>query len=255
MKLVDAHCHLESEELRGRIPEVLAGARRAGVYQLVTCAVRPEDWDLSESIARAHEEVVCALGVHPWFVKAEDLTRVEDLADARERGAHAIGEIGLDKKIETPTMDLQQSVFEAQLAVAKEINLPVVIHCRGTFDEVLASLRRVGVPEAGGVIHAFSGSVELAEVFIGLGMSFSMGRALTYRNSRKRAKVLQRIYPDHFLLETDSPDMPPVEVAQDEANIPANIVYNLQAAAEILEEPKERVADQTTRNAIQLFGL
>jgi TatD DNase family protein len=254
MKLVDAHCHLESEEFGDALPAVVADARRVGVAGFITCAVTPEGWVKSRAVASQFSEVHFAMGVHPWYVEERHLTLVDGLGEAGERGACAIGEIGLDRKIGEPPFALQQAAFERQLSIAKSVHLPIVIHCRGAFDDLIRLLRAVGPPQAGGIVHAFSGSVELAEVLIELGLSFSLGGALTYRNSRKRQRVLDRIYPDHFLLETDSPDLAPVE-AQGRPNTPANILYNLRAAAEILGVPAEDVADATTRNAVRIFGL
>ena len=252
--LVDAHCHLEAEEFSDRLPEVLAEARGAGIVRLVTASVTPEEWPRSAAIAATHPEVAFAWGIHPWFVREEHLSHMERLAMARETGAVAIGEIGLDKKIESPDFALQQRLFEAQLAVAQAIGLPVVMHCRGAFNELIASLRRVGPLPAGGLVHAFSGSVEVAEECIGLGLSFSMGASLSYKPSKKRLAVLARIYPEHLLLETDSPDMPPAQVPE-KPNMPANIRYNLAGAARMLGESEADVAAATTRNAARLFGL
>ncbi len=254
MILVDAHCHLESEEFADSLATVLAEAVQAGVRRLVTCAVTPSQWPQSKAIAQAHPEVAFALGIHPWFVQESDLAAISELHGAARCGACAIGEIGLDKKNQEPSLDLQIRAFEAQLDVARSINLPVVVHCRGAFNEVLESLKRVGAPEAGGLLHAFAGSPELADAFKAMGFSFSMGRSLTYRNSKKREAVLRRIYPERFLLETDSPDMPPVEV-DSPTNVPSNLVYMLRAAADIMEEPVEQVAAATTRNACNLFGF
>jgi TatD DNase family protein len=254
MRLVDAHCHLASEEFEGRLDEVLDDARNAGIVAMISSATRPGDWPRSRMMAGQHSDVFFTLGIHPWFVTPHDTEAVRQLHEAPTLGACAIGEIGLDTKIETPSIDLQICVFELQLVAAREAGLPVVVHCRGAFDALLRSVKAIGLPSRGGVIHAYSGSAELADEFIKLGFSFSMGRSLTYRNSRKREEVLRRIYPDHFLLETDSPDMPPVE-AGDSVNVPANIRYNLRAAAEVLGLPEEEVAETTTRNAVRVFNL
>lgn len=254
MLLVDAHCHLESDELRGQLDALLADARAAGVVRLVTAAVSPEQWPVPASIAGAHPEVAYALGIHPWFATPAHVDEMEALLDAARPGAAAIGEIGLDKKIDTPGMDVQRRVFEAQLNVAAEAELPVVIHCRGAFNELIECFKRVGAPPRGGIVHAFSGSVEVAEACLGYGLDFSMGGALSYRNSKKRARVLKRIYPDHLLLETDSPDMPPVQVNH-KPNVPANIRFNLRGAAETLGLEAEAIAEQTARNAARVFAL
>ncbi len=255
MRLVDAHCHLEDESLHSRLDDVLRDAREAGVSGLLTCAVTPEQWPVSAGIARCHPEVAFALGVHPWYAKPEHLPQLERLREARELGASAIGEIGLDKKIEAPSLEFQTQVFETQLAIAKELALPVVIHCRGAFNELFASLKRIGTPSPAGIIHAFSGNIQLARTFVTFGLKFSLGRSLTYKPCKKRAELLQFIYPDHFLLETDSPDMPPVGADPDAPNEPRNLVLNLRGAVDILGRDESEIAEATTRNALQLFGL
>lgn len=254
IRLVDAHCHLESEEFADRLGEIIAGARTAGIVKLITAAIVPEQWEQSAAIARAHPEVAFALGVHPWYALEAHLAALPALANARAHGACAIGEIGLDGKIATPSMDFQQRIFEEQLRIAKELDLPVALHCRGAFNELLESLKRVGAPAPGGIVHAFSGSAEVAEACMAHGLCFSMGGALSYRKSNKRDRTLRRIWPDHLLLETDSPDIPPVQAAG-QTNVPANIVYNLAGAAAYLALPEAKIAAQTTRNANRIFSL
>ena len=256
LKLIDAHCHLEDEVFKDNRDDVLTAARTAGLAAFLTASIVPEQWPLSQSLAERHEGVYFALGVHPWYAKEEHRDALPRLREAPARGAKAIGEIGLDGKVDTPPMALQQEVFEAQLAIAREVDLPVVLHCRGAFEELFGALKRVGAPERGGIVHAFSGSVEIAERLLGHGLCVSMGGSLTYRNSRKRQRVLERVYPDSFVLETDSPDISPVEArGQGLPNTPANLLYNLKAAAETLGESPEAVAENTTRTAARIFDL
>lgn len=254
MRLVDAHCHLESEELLPQLDAVLAEAKAAGLVRLVTASVAPEQWQVSADIASRFDAVEFALGIHPLYVEPQHTQTAAVLLEACERGAVAIGEIGLDKKGDSPDWTLQREIFEAQLRIAKAINLPVVLHCRGAYAELLRSVGAVGLSERGGVIHAFSGTPEDAEACINMGLRISLGGTLTCRNSKKREAVLRRAYPDHLLIETDSPDMSPVE-QHGRPNVPANILFNLRAAAEILREPEERIAECTTRNAVALFEL
>ncbi len=254
MRLVDAHCHLEAEEFRGQLDALLAEARAAGVVKLVTASVTPEQWPVSRALGRYYPEVAFAWGVHPWYAEARHFELLDALRGARAAGASAIGEIGLDAKIETPPMALQERMFTEQLSIAKENDLPVVLHCRGAFNELIRILNQVGAPARGGLVHAFSGSVEIAEALMDHGIRFSMGGALTYKPSRKRVAVLDRIYPGHFLLETDSPDLPPVQ-AREGPNVPANILHNLAGAAAILGLPEEEIAARTTDNAYRLFGF
>ena len=138
----------------------------------------------------------------------------------------------MTEKLSLPHFDLQREIFELQLQYAVETDIPVIIHCRGAFNELIESINRIGVPRRGGIIHAYSGSLELTEILIKKGLSFSMGGTLTYKNSKKRSDVLKRIYPGYFLLETDSPDIPPVNTLK--PNVPSNILLNLKAASEIL---------------------
>jgi TatD DNase family protein len=255
MRLVDAHCHLEDESLYSRLDSVLRDARAAGIVRILTCAVTPEQWPRSAEIARQYPEVAFALGVHPWFATEESLQQLDGLRRARELGASAIGEIGLDSKVESPSMELQTAVFEAQLAIAKELALPVIIHCRGAFNELHASLKRIGAPTPAGIMHAFSGNVQLARTFVQLGLKFSLGRSLTYKPSAKREELLRFIYPEHLLLETDSPDMPPIGAEPGIPNEPRNLPLNLRGAAELLGCDVAEVAEATTRNASDLFTL
>ncbi|TAL39084.1 MAG: TatD family deoxyribonuclease [Spirochaetes bacterium] len=254
MRLVDVHCHLESDYFRDSLETILRDAARAGVVRLITSTTGPDEWERSASISARFPEVKFALGIHPWYCKPEDLPFIDELAYARDRGAIALGEIGLDSKIENSDFELQRLFFERQLAIARDLDLPVVLHCRGAFDAMHAAFRKIGAPARGGLLHSFSGSVEIAETFMKHGMMFSFGGALTFRNSKKKAAVLKRVYPDHMLLETDAPDIPPVE-SREMPNVPANIRYNLRAAAEILGKSEEEIAETTTMNASRLFGL
>jgi len=254
LKLVDVHCHLESDVLCGRLETVLDEARAAGVVGYVTGSVLPEQWGLCRDLAARHAGVAFAWGIHPWYIKPEHEPRIGELAAAKDAGAAAIGEIGVDAKVHDPPMDLQRTFFEAQLRIARELDLPVVVHCRGAFDGLLRAVKSIGLPARGGLLHNFSGSAQLARELARHGLRFSIGGTLTYRNSRKKREVMGEIYPESFMLETDSPDIPPVE-APDKPNVPANIRYNLRAAAEILGKPEEEVAETTTENAVRLFGL
>ena len=254
MRLIDTHCHLESDEFEETLDTVLLDARRAGIIALITASIVPEQWNVSRALATRFPEVHCALGVHPWYVKPDHINTLTELEHARDWGACAIGEIGLDRKIDFPPFDLQQEAFLRQITIARELALPVVLHCRGAFDDLLRVLKKLGSLPGGGIVHNFSGSAELVRELAHFGLIASLGGVLTYRNSRKKCEVLNAAYPDHLVLETDSPDLPPVE-APTRPNVPANIRYVLQAASEILKIPEERIAEQTTENATRLFAL
>ncbi len=252
LRLVDVHCHLESPELTDDLDLHLQKATEAGVVHLLTASVTPSEWNRSLALAAKYSQVSCALGIHPWYATEADKKFIPDLRDAGKLGAVAIGEIGLDRKIDTPDFDLQLDVFERQMRIAIELDLPVVVHCRGAFNELISSVKKTGMPGRGGIIHAFSGSAELAKSLIVLGFSFSMGGTLTYRAGGKRRSVLELIYPYYFMLETDAPDIPPVQKPE-RPNVPGNILYNLAGASRLLGIPEEEIARQTTGNAEKLF--
>ncbi len=253
--LVDAHCHLLAEEFADGPGRVLEEGRGAGVVRFVTAAVLPEEWEPSLALARAHPDVSSVLGVHPWYCGQTSPECLAALPAALELGAAGVGEIGLDTVTDRTPFDLQRDFFRRQLAIAREVNLPVVLHCRKAFNETLEVLKREGGPARGGLVHSFAGSAEVAEAFMAHGFMFSLGGILTHRNSPRRAAALRRIYPDALLLETDAPDIPPVERHGLGPNTPANILYNLRAASEILEVAEEEIAQITTKNAEKLFGF
>lgn len=251
MELIDVHCHLESSDFSTILDRIISDASDAGIIKLITSSITLDQWEISRLISEKYKEVEFTIGVHPWYVKESDLSVYSKLQGGIDSGAIGIGEIGLDRKIETPDFELQSAVFIEQMKFAAEKNLPVIIHCRGAFNELIASLKKTGVPQRGGIIHAFSGSSEIAEELMEMGLSFSMGGTLTYRNSRKRSEVLKKIFPGNFLLETDSPDIPPA--GKEKPNVPSNILLNLEAAAEILGVSMEEIAEATTENARRIF--
>lgn len=253
LKLIDAHCHLEAPEFNNSIDSVIDDAVNSGIVKLITSSVICTEWEKSKSLHEKFSQVEFSIGVHPWYVSESDRDIKDKLDKASNSGAVAVGEIGLDLKIESPSFALQREIFELQLQYAVETDIPVIIHCRGAFNELIESINRFGVPQRGGIIHAYSGSLELTEILIKKGLSFSMGGTLTYKNSKKRSEVLKRIYPDYFLLETDSPDIPPINTLK--PNVPSNILLNLKAASEILMIPEEKIAESTTSNAKKIFGL
>ncbi len=253
MKLVDSHCHLEAPEFRDIIDSIISDASQAGIVKLITSSVTCSEWETSRHIHRSFSQVEFSLGVHPWYVSDSDLNIKHKLDAEKNSGAVAIGEIGLDRKITLPAFELQRAVFTLQMEYAVDTDTPVIIHCRGAFNELIETLNFTGVPRSGGIVHAYSGSPEITGILIKKGLSFSMGGTLTYRNSRKRSDVLKMIYPEHFLLETDSPDIPPVNTVK--PNVPSNILHCLKAASEILGVPEELIAASTTENASRIFKL
>ncbi|MBP9003939.1 MAG: TatD family hydrolase [Candidatus Hydrogenedentes bacterium] len=254
MILVDAHCHLHAPELADAMDAALDRARAMGVQAWITCAVTTDDWATAETFAATHPGVFAAAGIHPWYGRPEDLSALDHLAETLARGMVAVGECGLDTRIADPPLDAQRPLFARQVAIAREVGLPLNLHCRGAWAELLAVFRRERPPDPPGILHNFNGSAEVAAPFLDLGFCLSFGGVMTRRNSRKLADAARRAWPDHLALETDAPDLPPVE-APTRPNLPENIVYVARAVADLLKTDADTVAEQAARNAARVFRL
>ncbi len=253
MELFDTHCHLDVEEFASDRDAVLARARAAGVSRQVLPAVDAAGWDGLLAICREEQGLYPALGLHPMFTdrhRDEDLVRLRRLLES-ERPV-AIGEIGLDYFIAEPDIERQQAIFEAQLSLAEEFGLPVLLHVRKAHDQVLQTLKRFKL--VGGIAHAFSGSPQQAEQYRDMGFLFGFGGMLTYERSSRIRKLARELPLQSIVLETDAPDMSPA-AHHGERNSPEYLPQVLAALAALRDEPPEQLAARTTANALQLFKL
>lgn len=253
MELIDSHCHLDAPEFDADRAEVLAAARAAGVTTLVLPAVEAAGWDGLLALCRAEPGLYPALGLHPVYLEHH---RPADLAALERRLAEerpvAVGEIGLDYFIEDLDRARQQALFEAQLAVARDAGLPVLLHVRRAHHAVLPALARIRPP--GGIVHAFNGSLEQARGYLDLGFCLGLGGMLTFERSR-RIRALARALPlGALVLETDAPDMTPA-AHRGGRNSPAYLPLVLEALAEVRGESAEHLARVTSDNVRRLLGL
>lgn len=255
MRLTDTHCHLADSVLRGNLAQVLAEARQAGVWRFIVPATRPQDWqsvaELSE-MPSEHGQIRIALGIHPWFsdgIAERDFVRLETML-ARYPQAW-VGEIGLDfyDKSQTPQQrERQIQVFVLQLEIAQTLRRRVIIHNLKATADIAAAVKRTGFTR-GGIVHAFSGSIEEARVLAKLGFKIGIGSLLLNPNARKIRETLKTLNDTDFVLETDSPFM-----LKKEINTPANIPGIAKIAAEIRGTCVEEIAKVTERNADALLG-
>lgn len=254
MDLIDTHCHLDVSAFDADRESILAGCAERDVRALVLPGVTASGWDTLLAVAKSSERLHPALGLHPWFIGEHRPEHLDALAArvAREPLV-AIGEIGLDHYPGAPEPDAQQRLFEAQLDIARDVTLPVILHVRKAHDEVYSILRRHGHPP-GGVAHAFSGSLVQARRYVELGFRLGFGGAVTHTRARKLRGVLRALPREAIVLETDAPDMPPAG-HQGERNTPLNLPEILRVVAEVRGEDPEEVAAYTTANARALFGI
>ncbi|MBN2608259.1 MAG: TatD family hydrolase [Candidatus Fermentibacteraceae bacterium] len=251
--LVDTHCHLFMEPLCSDPAGVLRRALEAGVDRVVVPAFDTGSRERVMGLSR-HPGVFPALGLHPW--KADEDLDIPALGQELESSVSvAVGEIGLDFKLDTPGREVQIAVFRAQLDLALELDLPVILHCRGAFEEmasILSDERYRGMIR--GVVHAFTRGTELAGRFLGLGLHLAFGGAVT-RPGAKRARRSAAVVPmDRMLLETDSPSIGMYGLEPEEVE-PAHIGRVAGAIAGLRGISLDETARITTVNAERLFGL
>jgi TatD DNase family protein len=247
--LTDTHCHLDDPSLIVRLDEVLTAARKAGVDRIIVPGVTPEGWSDIGRIARRHSRIFAAFGIHPMHAyKADEqaLSRLAELA----REAVAIGEIGLDYLCPV-SRHVQQAAFRAQLRVAADAGIPVLIHCRRAFQDLLAILHEENI-SCGGVMHAYSGSAEIMAECLKLGLHIAVSGVVTRPNAVRPTEIARLVPADRLLLETDAPDMTPI-FKKGSLNEPAFLPETAQRVAELRGTTVELLATLTTRNALSLF--
>lgn len=246
--LIDTHCHLDAAEFDADRPGILAAARAAGVDGFLVPAVGAPDFDAVAALSRANPDCRHALGIHPMYVGQagpDDLDRLRDRL--AEGSAVAVGEIGLDGFVPDGDLPLQMRYFEAQLRLARDFELPVVLHIRRAQDEILKFLRRIPVP--GGIAHAFNGSRQQADAFIKLGFRLGFGGAMTYPGSRRIRELAATLPLESIVLETDAPDIPPAWCGGGR-NDPANLARFAMVLAELRGMSVEEVIAATGANAV-----
>jgi len=257
MQLIDTHTHLDFPDFDADRPTLLAESRALGVRQMVVLGVYRDNWQRVWDLVQSDPDLHAALGLHPVYL---DQHRDADLTHLREwltrlaghRQLCAVGEIGLDYYIETLDRDRQQALFEAQLELAVEFDLPALIHVRRSHAAVIATLKRIR-PARAGIIHAFAGSFEEAREYIRLGFKLGLGGAATWPQALRMQRVLPKLPLDALVLETDSPDMAPA-MFPGQRNSPAHLPAICGALAGIMKVTPDRLAEASTANARQLFN-
>jgi TatD DNase family protein len=259
---IDTHCHLDAPEFDPDRGAVLARARAAGVGLQVLPAVMAAHFDTVRALAHAHG-LAYALGIHPLYVDRSADADLDTLAAALLRHRDdprlvAVGEIGLDHAV--PGLDLVRAerFYTAQLQLARDAGLPVILHVRRSADALLKGLRRIAVP--GGIVHAFNASQVQAEVFVGMGLRLGFGGAMTYDRALQIRRLAATLPAAALVLETDAPDIPPhwlyrsaAQRAAGEAtgrNEPAELPRIAQTLAALRGWTLDATAATTTANAL-----
>jgi len=258
VELIDTHCHLDFDRYDEDIEEVLTRAEAAGVRRMMTigCAQAPGDVDSAIRIARARPERIRAtVGVHPHDAEKSDaalLAEVERLAS--DPLVLAIGEMGLDFYYDNSPREAQREAFRAQIAIARRVKKPIVVHTRAAPEETLEILREEDAPDVGGIIHCFSEDAAFASAALDLGFVASFSGLVTFSKNVDGIRDAAAKQPDHaILVETDAPYLSP-HPFRGKRNEPAHVKHTAACIAELRGVSFEELAELTTRNAERILG-
>ncbi|MGO4700333.1 TatD family hydrolase [Dyella sp. 2RAB6] len=252
MDLTDSHAHLDDGSFDPDRAEVMHRALEAGVRHVVVPAIHRDSWAGIARLCAQYPQALPAYGLHPIYLQQHRPEHVAELTQwLAEHPAVAVGEIGLDYFLEELDRERQRSYFEQQLQVAREFELPVIVHARRAVDEVTATLRRIGGLR--GVVHSFSGSEQQAEQLWRLGFCLGIGGPITYERAQRLRRIVAGMPIEHLLLETDAPDQPGAG-HRGQRNEPAHITDVLRVVAALRGDSEANLAAATTANAARLFG-
>ena len=257
MELIDSHTHLDFPDFDEDRQALLAESRALGVRRMVVLGVYQANWQRVWELVQSDPDLHAAFGLHPVYLENHRPEDLRELADwltrlAGHRQLCAVGEIGLDYFIETLDRERQQALFDAQLQLAVDFNLPALIHVRRSHAAVIATLKRFRLKHAG-IIHAFAGSKEEAREYIKLGFKLGLGGAATWPQALRMHRVLADLPLESVVLETDSPDMAPA-MFPGQRNSPAHLPAICAALAQIMAISPEQLAAASTANACELFN-
>ncbi|USB33293.1 TatD family hydrolase [Paenibacillus sp. YPG26] len=253
--LFDTHTHLDAPQFDEDREEVIARAVEQGVTRMVNVGFNRETIPSTMKLAEAYEFIYAAVGWHPQdaiTMKDGDLEWIAELCGHKK--VVAIGEIGLDYYWDTSPKDVQHAVFRKQIGLARSLNMPIVIHNRDAHEDVVRILREEKASEVGGIMHSFSGSWETAKMCLDMGFHISFGGPVTFKNAKQPKEVLVQIPDDRLLVETDSPYLTP-HPFRGKRNESAHVRLVAEMAAELKGISLEELADITTKNALELFGI
>jgi TatD DNase family protein len=253
--LIDSHAHLEMPEFRRDLTEVIQRAKASGVEYIFTVGTEKKDWTRALEIARSYPSVFAVLGVHPHNAREIDEETYPTLRKlCADDKVKAYGEIGLDFYRNLSSRDVQLKRFREQIQLAKELELPIVVHDREAHKETLEMLKSEKAEGSGGIIHCFSGNYEMARDCIEMGFCISIPGTVTFKNTAEFHEIIKRLPLEYLLIETDAPFLAPVPF-RGKRNEPSYVRYTAQKVAEVKKVSLEKVAEVTTENALRVYRL
>lgn len=253
VKLIDTHAHLDFDKLYNNLDEVIERARKKGVEKIINIGITVSSSQKSIEIAKNYEDIYAVIGIHPHDAKNAPENYLKELEKmAREEEVVALGEMGLDYFKDFSPRDVQMKVFKEQLSLAKDLNMPVVIHDRDAHDESIKAIKDINGLR--GVFHCFSGDWKVAREVLDLGFYISFPGTITFKKAQKLREVAKKMPHDRIMVETDCPFLAP-EPFRGKTNEPAYVRLVAEAVAEERGISLEDLGEITTNNAISFFGL
>ena len=250
--LVDSHCHLDFDEFRDRIPELLAAMSAAGVEHALCISVTLQDFPRVRALAEAHPRLFATVGVHPDYPDAGDVAVDELVALADHPRIVAVGETGLDYYRLRGDLSWQRERFRAHIRAARVCRKPLVIHTRSAAEDTLRIMREEGAAEVGGVMHCFTETLEVARAAVEMGFLISFSGIVTFRNAGPVRDVAKALPLERILVETDAPYLAPVP-SRGKLNQPAYVRHVAEEVARLRGVGFAEVAAATTANFLRLF--
>lgn len=253
--LIDTHVHLNADQYDDDLEEVIERAREAGVTHFVVIGFDNKTIDRTMSLIDTYDDVYGVIGWHPVDAidcTDDDLKRIEELS--KHPKIVGIGETGLDYHWDKSPKDVQKKIFKAQIELAKRVNLPIVIHNRDATGDVVDILESEGAAEVGGIMHAFSGSPEIADRVLKMNFMISLGGPVTFKNAKQPKEVAKYVPLDKLLVETDAPYLTP-HPYRGKRNEPAYVKLVAEQIAELRKISYEEVAKATSENALKIYNI
>jgi TatD DNase family protein len=253
--LFDTHVHLNADQYKEDLEEVIDRALTEGISRMVVVGFDRPTIEKAMELVEKYDFLYASVGWHPVDaidMKDEDLLWIEELASHPK--VVAIGEMGLDYHWDKSPKDIQKEVFRKQIQLAKKVKLPIVIHNRDATADIVQILKEEHAEDVGGIMHCFSGSTEVAKECVDMNFYISLGGPVTFKNAKKPKEVAEAIPLDKLLIETDCPYLTP-HPFRGKRNEPSYVKLVAEEIAEIKGISLEEVAEVTTANAKKLFGI
>lgn len=252
--LVDSHCHLDFPELAGNLPAVLATMRDNDVGAALCVSVTIEDFPKVLALAEHNDMLYASVGVHPDYPDLREPSVAELVELARHRKVVAIGETGLDYYRLSGDLEWQRQRFRTHIQAARQARKPLIIHTRSAAADTLRLMQEEDAGEAGGVMHCFTESWEVAQGALDLGFYISFSGIVTFKSAKELKEVARRVPLDRLLVETDSPYLAPVP-HRGQTNQPGWVKHVAEEVARLQGRSFAEVAAQTTENFFNLFNI